>query len=88
MLMNEKPITLEKIKPVIVPFKRRIFKNGQHSIKTRYVAYCGCCGNPILPFTSQRFCCFCHVNTDWDGAPYYKAFKIDENAIENTINRI
>lgn len=78
----------KSIKPVIIPFKRKVRKNRSTVWRTRNVAYCGRCGNPIYPFTSSSYCQHCRANIDWSDAPYLESFRIDEYAIRDTINRV
>lgn len=69
-----------KEKPLLIPYK--YYWNGRN--RTKYVAYCGICGNPIARATSKIFCCHCGNLVDWSDAPPIQKYILTERAIELT----
>lgn len=71
---------MDKNKPVLIPYK--YYWNGRN--RTKYVAYCGVCGNPIARATSKIFCCYCRSGMDWEGTPPIQKYILTDRAISLT----
>ena len=74
----------ETTRPVLVPYTYK-WNDKKH---TKYVAYCGICGNPIARATSKIFCCHCGKLVDWTDAPPLQKYILTDRAIKLTQNKI
>lgn len=69
-----------KTEPLLIPYHYK-WKGVN---KSKYVAYCGICGNPIERATSKIYCQYCHSLVDWLNKPPIQSYILTDRSIELT----